>query len=303
MQKKRFRVIKDNDSIKPLRPKATNVKIPSVDSLLKSSVPNSVKKSNTPSPPKKQRKKTSEDKIKKSKPISGTVFDSDNVRLNLVGPNRKLNFMDGTREQQVEKSHQLGRLTMIEEEDDSLKLEDFDQPPESTSTPILCSSHRSYGHEQNASPYMVGTPYQASPIFYSYNAYPYIGYNHPILPNDSPLQNKVHQEQQRIPFQYASYVTSQIPARLQRPLQPYLQMNYPTSMGSNAGRLGISDPLLYPVENVTYQHVSAPDYPALLPRVQLFNNINTSNSSSYKSSGGDATYQGSCRGAETDTDS
>lgn len=311
MPEKRYRVIRESGLAKPLQSKTTNVKLVPVE-LMRSSkgtLPRSDNKSKLKSPPKKRIKPTKNHESKKSRRNSATIFNSDNVELKLVSQNP---FNDAKKRADADqKSPQPGRLTRIDEEEDSLKIEDFDQPPQSTSTPIMGSTSRNSLLDFASPLPRTDMAYQVSPVLYSYNpmipqypyAYPYpYPYPYPLLTNNSPLQSKAYHERLRVsntnpmqPLPKQSHTRTQI----QPGVQPNFQMSYPL-MEEN---IGCNLPLInsgFSPNNLTFRTVGETDYLGrdLKLRPPLFktfgNNLNgSSGSSSYKSSGGDATYEGS----------
>lgn len=290
-----------SDSEKPLQSKTTNVRTALVDT---SSKTHSTKKTGSSS--NKRRTSAAGELKKRRKHNPGTVFESEDVRIKLVDQaSKSAKTLDGacSTETQLDDPSPHGRLTKIDEEDDSLKLGDFDQPPQSTSTPILCSSPR-YEPEQESSPFMVYELGRPSLMFYSPTAHPY--YSQHSFRGNSQSQWRGFQEPERCPAHFVGanyhYLPSQPISVAQQP-EPYMQMNYPAGLvpPGEQGQPGYQ--VVYPPAIRGYHGMPPPGYP-MTPYLRLpSNGLSTSNNStpSYKSSGGEATYRSSEQGSKKGT--
>lgn len=296
MQRKRFRVIKDYE--KPLQPKTTNVKPSSLEWLEKTSSSGAAKKPTYWS--KKKKSCATEETRKRRKCNSSTVFDTDAVQIKLVEHNNGREFIDDAHpiDERSEESPRRGRLTRIDEEEDSLKIEDFDQPPQSTSTPILCSSHNSSGHNIDS---FMAEPYGTPSVFYSRNVYPYIEYGPQPLQDNSPLQSKYMRDQQmysrRLPSHNYHYMPLEFPPVVPQPVEPLLQMNYPTSVYSGRTHHRSANSTPYQSDFLRYPYLSYAE-PPLIPH-RYSNSLSSGYTPSYRSSGGNATYRGTEQSADT----
>lgn len=299
MQRKRFRVIPESE--KPLQPKTTNVRTALVDT---SSKTHSTKKTGSSS--NKRKTSAAGESKKRRKHNPGTVFESEDVRIKLVDQaSKSAKSLDGacSTETQLGDPSPHGRLTKIDEEDDSLKLGDFDQPPQSTSTPILCSSPR-YEPEQESSPFMVNELGRPSLMFYSPTAHPY--YSQHSFRGNSQSQWRCFQEPERCSTHFDGanyhYLPSQPISVAQQP-EPYMQMNYPAALVPPGIQGQPEYQVVYPSAIRGYHGMLPPGYP-MTPYLRLPNNgLSTSNNStpSYKSSGGEATYRSSEQGSKKGT--
>lgn len=255
MQGKRFKLVKENDQVRPLHPRSTNVKTPAAQTRVKQPL----KRSNGGgSDVKKRRKKDSGD--------SETVFENDHVQL----------IFGETSPRAVSPAQRLDKI--VEEEGNSLQLDDFDQPPESTSTPV------------NG-----GKDSRGSLLIYD------------GLPEDSPLHNRYMEYQQlRVQAQQQqqqmfSYMPMGFVPQYQYPSA--FPVGYNNGIASSAQTIGPSiggqppmpmgmmgAPMGFPMG------VPFPQPTLMDPYARNYVYGPTSQSSSYKSSGGDATYQGSDSG-------
>lgn len=306
MPQKRYRVIKNSEVSKPLQARAVNVKVPTVESILKSSKPSysQTSRSNV-SPPRKQSKRVKKHDLKAKNRRSSTIFSSDDVELKLVSQNCFRNTSVSKRNPE--------RLTENEEEN-SLKIEDFDQPPQSTSTPILGSS--SYNSFQDlTSPHAPNAPYQMSPLLYSCNPvvhqYPYCYpqpyvYSQAMFTNDSPLQKKAYQDHYKLSRNYVHPTAGFPQYRTQenKDVHPQIQMSYPLMSGYDNARVQYTttEPIFLPMIEPNPRNLVGRDFSdsELQRHASQVNYLNakrhvSSGNSSYKSSGGDATYQGSAK--------
>lgn len=286
MHKKRFRVVKDGE--KPLQTKATNVKTTLPDSAAKSP---STKKSTLDSRKRKAIPAVGPDKRKKRSP--STLFDSEAVQIKVVDPSndalKKINGAHCAESEPSERSPH-GRLTPVKEEEESLKIEDFDQPPQSTSTPVLQSADMSL-EEENGSPFLVNQPGNVSPVLYQPNPYAYPGSSQMGSHRGSPFLGRPFMEQNGYPVQfmagYYGYVPSQPPPMARLPEDPHVYGYSPY-----AGPIGEPDPryrALHPMEGMRYQ----PEALISHTRPMLYRDAafpTSSDTASYKSSGGEATY-------------
>lgn len=259
-------MLNERESIRPLHARSTNVK-PSAGGDIRVKQKQSLKRSSDESlmPTKRRRRERNPEPSQ----TYNTVFDNDHVQLRLLDSD---DLLRGT----ISPSE---RLTKIEEEEDSLQLEDFDQPPESTSTPL--SAPRAIGVSQDS----------LRPQF-CYNA----------NMDDSPLQDKGYEHNT---YPCANYLPMGFLP--QYPLYPGTHLGYVQPLGpimSSAVGPPRRPPIgqVHNLPNVPYpisgpvaapmfadQYFGAYGYAAGFPPTTSQN----SESSSYKSSGGDATYRGS----------
>lgn len=265
MQRRRFKPVKEKETIKPLHPRSTNVKAASGGSLVKhrqSLKRFSVETSNTA----KRRKR----ETPVVPPETGaTIFENDHVQLRLQESEELLPCAASIPQ----------RLNKMDEGENSLQLEDFDQPPASTSTPLSASK-------------TIQDP--------NYAFQPQMFYNQPM--DDSPLHNN-HYAFETYP--YANYIPMRVPPQYSWPQVTHI--GYSHLLGPVAG-LPMSGPVVPTVEqpmdllNMCYpaghtMGIPYLDHPYLrtygyTPTLP-YNLPENSQSSSYKSSGGNATYEGS----------
>ncbi|AQZ09686.1 SPO13 (YHR014W) [Zygosaccharomyces parabailii] len=266
MQRRRFRLLSERESIRPLHPRSTNVK-PSAGGDIRVKQKQSLKRSSDESlmPTKRRRR----ERHPEPSQTCNTVFENDHVQLRLLDSD---DLLPGT----VSPSE---RLTKIEEEEDSLQLEDFDQPPESTSTPLSASrtielSQDSFRPQLCYDANMDDSPLQDKS--YEHDTYPCANY----LPMGFLPQYPLH------PGTHLGYVqplgpimSSAVAPPIRPPIGQVLNMpNVPYPTNGPAGAPIFSN-----------QYFGAYGYGAGFPLTTSQN----SESPSYKSSGGDATYQGS----------
>lgn len=240
MQRKRFKLVKANDSVKPLHPRSTNVKTPSADSKVKQPLKRSIDQSS------QQTKKRKKESHAATDELGETVFENDHVQLKFSEPSPRA----------VSPPRRLGKIV---EEGNSLQLDDFDQPPESTSTPVN-SSRDSRG---------------GSPLNYN-------GFTDDLPPHNKYLEQ---QQQQMFPYMPFGFIPQyQFPSTFPigynngiapaQTIGPSMGPQYPIPMGF---------PMSYP-----FPHPTMMD-----PYTRNYVYGPGSQSSSYKSSGGEATYRGS----------
>lgn len=263
------------DGERPLQAKTTNVRTTVPD------LPVETRASKKVSVSSRKRKAAAEqgpDKRKKRSP--STLFDSEDVRIKLVDPNNDLKKIDGA--ERKERSPP-GRLTPVEEEENSLQIEDFDQPPQSTSTPVLQSANRY--EEEEKSPFLMNQPGFISPVLYQPNTYVYPGGS----PQVSPFLGGPFVEQNGYPIPLFAgnfeCTPSQPPPMARLPEVSHFY-------GYNPYKQGPRYQTAYPMDNVGYQPYPLHFY-SRSPRPMLYRDTvfpGSSNTGSYKSSGGEATY-------------
>lgn len=242
MQRKRFKLVKANESVKPLHPRSTNVKTPSVETKVKQPLKRSIDQSSQQTKKRKGETHASKEKV------AETVFDNDHVQLKFSEPSPRA----------VSPPRRLGRT---EEEGSSLQLDDFDQPPESTSTPVKSSRDSRRG----------------SPLFHN-------GFTDDLPPYDKYWEQQQPQMFSYMPFGFIPQYQFQSAFPLGynhgiTPAQPTgssMGAHFPMSMGFPVG-------------------YSIPQPPAVGTYMRNYVYGPGSQSSSYKSSGGEATYRGSDR--------
>lgn len=300
MQRKRFRVIQDGE--KALQPKATNIRSTVHDSSVKQQTSKKVGSSS-----RKRRTSAAEETKKKRKHNPATVFESEDVQIKLVDQdNESVKSADGacSTETQLGDPYPHGRLTRIDEEDVSLKLGDFDQPPQSTSTPVLCSS-ACYDQDQDVSPLpmdLLGCP----PItYYSPGAFPY--HNQGSFRDSSPSQYRFLQEQDKYSRHFLGadyhYLPSQPISMVQQPAESFMRVNYPAGLAPIKMQGAPAYHLVHPSAVPGYQRVPLLGYPAT-PQLRLPGGsvaASSNSTSSYKSSGGEATYRSSGQSSKRST--
>ncbi|QLQ78372.1 hypothetical protein HG537_0A06190 [Torulaspora globosa] len=279
MQRKRFRMLKDGE--KPLQTKTTNVRTKLPDLTVETPANKKISVSS-----RKRKAVPEEGSGKRKKRSPSTLFDSEDVRIKVVDPKDVLKKIDGARcaESEVEERSPPGRLTPVEEEENSLQIEDFDQPPQSTSTPVLEAANR---YREDSSPFLVNQPGFISPVVYQPNAYVYPGGS----PQGSPFLNGpfVEQNGYSIPVIAGNFecTPSQPPPMARLPDVSHLY-GYNPYMSQQGPRYQT----MYPMDNVGYQPYGLHFY-SRSPRPMLYrDNVfpGSSNTGSYKSSGGEATY-------------
>ncbi|QLL30809.1 hypothetical protein HG536_0A06240 [Torulaspora globosa] len=284
MQRKRFRVLKDGE--KPLQTKTTNVRTALPDPVVERPAS---KKISVSSRKRKAASGQGPDKRKKRSP--STLFDSEDVRIKVMDPSNDLKKINGARctESELEERSPPGRLSSVEEEENSLQIEDFDQPPQSTSTPVLQPANR-YREEGNSSLFLVNQPGFISPVLYQPNAYVYPGGS----PQGSPFISRPFVEQNGYPIPLFAgdfqYTPSQPPPVARLPDDSHLY-GYDPHRGSMS-KQGPRYQTTYPMDNIGYQpyrlHCYSRSTRPVLYRDTVF--PGSSNTGSYKSSGGEATY-------------
>lgn len=281
MRKKRFKLEDESELILPLQSKSTNVaSTNTVKACLKKKVS---------TPPKKRRC---------TKP-QGALFADENVTLRLVDTDDKRFPLHNT-DSVSDEARRLKRKTEDEQpykletihEQESIKLSDFDQPPDSTSTPIASP-------DRSSSPSMLLLDtMRPSPVINmnaGVNWYPPIppsGHaqlsvcGNPLLPpyyhyQESPLRNRnirpeVYQEAAYTNFPnmpyYQGYTYAPI---MSHPYQEVPLRSYPNPYGAFYAQNPVPNP-----DNVQ-------------PLGSHKSSTTSSGTLSYKSSGGNATYHGS----------
>lgn len=288
MHRKRFRVVKEGE--KPLQIKTTNVKTPMTDALVK--IPSKTRSGKKPASLSRKRKSTTEESSgKRRKQQPATLFDSEDVQIKVVDPESDLlKRVNGARctESEIEERSAHGRLTPVKEEEDSLKIEDFDQPPQSTSTPVLLSSNKTPELANNGSPFFLSPGGYVSPVLYQPSRY--VAYSQPNSQKGSPFTGRHYVEQDGLPVQFLpgnyQYAPSQPPLVGRWPPEDSYLRGYYQYLGATS-ELGPGYRAVYPVENMMYSPDLYPGNP--MPyRHTIF--PSSSNTGSYKSSGGEATY-------------
>ncbi|SJM87775.1 uncharacterized protein ZBIST_3964 [Zygosaccharomyces bailii] len=271
MQRRRFRLLNERESIRPLHARSTNVK-PSAGRDVRVKQKQSLKRRSDESlmPTKRRRS----ERHPEPSQISNTVFDNDHVQLRLLDSD---DLLPGT----VSPSE---RLTNIEEEEDSLQLEDFDQPPESTSTPLSAPRAMEVSQDSFRPQLCYNANMDDSPLQdkrYELDTYPCANY----LPMGFLPQYPSH------PGSHLGYI---------QPLGPIMSSAAGPPIRPPIGQVVNMPNMPYPIRGpvgapvFTDQYFGAYGYGAMFPPITSQN----SGSSSYKSSGGDATYQGSNESSE-----
>lgn len=290
MHRKRFRVIPDGD--KALQPKTTNVRGPPSETLTKTAPG---KKSGSSS--RKRRTSAAEEPKKRQKQNPSTVFDSEDVQIKLIDQaGRSIKSSEGvlSTETQLGDPPSHGRLTRIDEEDNSLKMGEFDQPPQSTSTPLLRSSSQ-YDYEQEGSPFVLNQLGRPSLMFYSPGAPQ--NYGQQSFQDYSPSHWMYAQDPDQCPAQFMGtdyrYLLSH-PLPVAQPVEPYMQYSYPTAVRPFRNRVKPEFQVLCPSNRPGY-YMPPPGY-TMAPHMRFSSSLlpNSGNSTpSYRSTGGETTYRSS----------
>lgn len=247
MQRKRFKLVKPvNDPVKPLQPKSTNVERPSVDARVKQPLKRSREQDS------QQTKKRKKESHATTDDRGETIFENDHVQLKFGEPSPRA----------VSPPQRLLRVEEEEEEGNSLQLDDFDQPPESTSTPV----HSSKGSGRG------------SPLIYN-------GFI-----DDFSSRNKYLEQQQQQQQQMLSYMPFEFIPQYQFP--PTFPVGYNNGT-TPVQTIGPSMGPQFPIPMGYPMNCPLPQPPMMVPYMRNYVYGPASQTSSYKSSGGDATYRGS----------
>lgn len=260
--RKRFQLEDGEQTFHPLQSKSTN--IPEAHAPISSIEP----------PLKKRRRTTTH---KKDSP-KGSLFKNENVSIRLVdshdvGNNNKNRACSEEAPLLLSSHRRLNnKISNVENlgeamEDRSVQLDDFDQPPDSTSTPLLASPSLHVGSFDSA---QLVDPIRPSPVVYNPQGYPVQSppYAYPMAPN--------------VPSVYIRGYESPLKGR--GALFPYFSPMFMSPVHMDAYG--------WPVLPHAYAQPGG-HFPQQYPRSQKSSH---DSSASYKSSGGEATYRSSSDG-------